>query len=83
MILLTGRRESVRPQTENWLRKHGIEGYSHLLMRPDGDFRTDTIVKPKLLERLGIVPDLVFEDKGSMVDYWRSKGITCFQVALG
>lgn len=83
MILLTGRRESVRRHTEKLLRKHGVGGYRHLLMRPDGDFRTGTIVKPELLEQFGIVPDLVFEDWASMIDYWRSKGIACFQIAAG
>ena len=83
IILLTGRRESVRQQTEEWLNKHGIYGYKHLLMRKDGDFRHDTIVKPELLKQLNVHPDLVFEDRDSMVEHWRSLGIPCFQVASG
>lgn len=83
MILLTGRRESVRRQTKEWLERHGVVGYEHLLIRPDGDYRADTIVKPELLERLGIQPDLVFEDRDSMVEYWRGQGVTCFHVASG
>ena len=83
IILLTGRRESVRKQTEEWLQKTGIHSYQHLLMRPDGDFRHDTIVKPALLQRLDIRPDLVFEDRNTMVEYWRSVGVPCFQVAPG
>jgi hypothetical protein len=83
MVLLTGRRESVRPQTEEWLRKNGVFGYKHLLMRPDGDKRHDTIVKPEMLQLIGIRPDLVFEDRNSMVEYWRGAGVPCFQVAKG
>jgi len=83
MVLLTGRRESVRPQTEEWLRKNGVIGYKHLLMRPDGDRRHDTIVKPEMLQLIGIRPDLVFEDRDSMVEYWRSVCVPCFQVAKG
>ncbi len=83
MVLLTGRRESVRAKTEEWLRKHQVFGYTQLLMRPDGDFRHDTIVKPELLAAQDIRPDLVFEDRDAMVNYWRSQGIPCFQVAPG
>ena len=83
MILLTGRRGSVRPQTEAWLKQHGIEGYTHLLMRSDGDRRPDTVVKPELLAAVDAVPDLVFEDKRAMVEYWRGQGVTCFEVAPG
>lgn len=82
MVLLTGRRESVRTITEEWLHRYGVFGYT-LLMRPDGDFRHDTIVKPELLQRNGIRPDLVFEDRTCMVEYWRSINIPCFQVAQG
>lgn len=83
MILLTGRRESVREKTEEWLYKNGVYGYSRLLMRPNGDFRHDTEVKPELLHKHDIRPDLVFEDRTSMVDCWREMGVPCFQVAPG
>lgn len=83
MILLTGRRESVRKQTEEWLQRHGIHGYKHLIMRPDGDKRHDTEVKPEMLQKLNIHPDLVFEDRASMVAFWRGRGVPCFQVAPG
>ena len=82
VILLTGRRESVRSETEDWLDIHQIR-YRKLLMRPDGDTRHDTIVKPELLEKAGIVPDLIFEDRNSMVQHWRKLGFTCCQVAEG
>ncbi len=86
IILLTGRRESVREKTVEWLRKHNLWhdlDYDLLLMRPDGDFRHDTEVKPELLEKYGLKPDLVFEDRNSMVAKWREMGIPCFQVADG
>jgi len=52
-------------------------------MRPNGDTRHDTIVKPELLAKAGIEPVLVFEDRNSMVEYWRSVGVCCCQVAEG
>lgn len=82
IVLLTGRRESTRQLTRMWLRFYGIE-FDHLLMRPDDDLRHDTIVKPEVLKEAGFTPYVVFEDRNSMVEYWRSNGVPCFQVAPG
>jgi len=82
--ILTGRRESCRQKTLKWLeRNHVYIGSNQLLMRPDGDFRHDTIVKPEMLAKAFVDPYIVFEDRNGMVEYWRSKGICCVQVADG
>lgn len=85
IVFCTGRRESVRAKTEEWLSKYlGIEYI--LLMRPDGDFRHDTMVKPELLTQMGITPDRVYcilEDRDSMVAKWRELGYRCLQVDRG
>ena len=83
-VFCTGRRESVREKTEKWLNTYKIGG--RLLMRKDGDYRHDTIVKPELLEEAGIplyMIALVLEDRNSMVAKWRELGLTCMQVANG
>ena len=82
MIILTGRRESAREKTEDWLEYEGIH-FDELIMRPDGDTRHDTILKPELL---GAGPDeveMIFEDRNSMVKKWRELGYVCVQVADG
>ena len=85
IVFCTGRRESVRAKTQAWLGKHlGIKYI--LLMRPDGDFRHDTMVKPELLSQRNITPDrvlCVLEDRDSMVAKWRELGYRCLQVAEG
>lgn len=84
IYFLTGRRESVRTKTHDWLKRWGfppLEG--HLLMRKDGDHRHDTVVKPELIREAGIDPYLIFEDRNSMVKKWRELGYTCLQVAEG
>ena len=53
-----------------------------LIMRQDDDFRHDTIVKGEWLEKRG-KPALAFEDRNSMVTFYRDKGIRCLQVADG
>lgn len=83
----TGRRESTREKTNRWFEGHGIE-LDHfdrpvrLIMRGDNDFRHDVETKGEWIERRG-VPDIVFEDRNSMVEFYRSQGIRCLQVAPG
>lgn len=79
----TGRRESVRSKTMTWIRRQVAPDFDHarLRMRQDGDFRHDVEVKGEWLQHG--VPDLIFEDRNSMVEFWRSRDIPCFQVALG
>lgn len=48
VILLTGRNERYRKVTEAWLLKHRVKS-DHLLMRPNDDWRSDHVLKPKLL----------------------------------
>ena len=88
IVFCTGRIESVRQKTIFWLKKHIgiIEKDLMLLMRPNGDFRHDTIIKPELLKKANINLDsiaFVLEDRNSMVKKWRELGLNCLQVAEG
>lgn len=59
-----------------------------LLMRPYKNHVPDVELKGKWLEDVGMddhtmntgTPDLFFDDRNKMVQYWRSTGKTCFQV---
>lgn len=87
IVFCTGRRESVREKTKNWLTQNVMSTFDdELLMRKDGDWRHDTEVKPELLQKAGITPDKVYfilEDRDSMVAKWRELGYRCLQVADG
>lgn len=85
LVFCTGRRESVRKKTENWIEKYiGLKPYSYsLLMRKDNDWRNDTIVKPSMLDVPAGDVLLVLEDRTSMVKRWRELGYTCLQVNDG
>lgn len=83
IVIATGRPEEYRRNTETWLKKHGIE-YSKLLMRSDGDHRSDTIVKKELLdhiprERVAFVID----DRPTVCDMWRGCGLKVYQIPTG
>jgi hypothetical protein len=88
LVFCTGRREFHRAETEEWLMNHAVLGrgeYS-LLMRPTGDKRHDTQVKPELLKNAGFDTDnvwMILEDRNSMVAKWRELGFRCLQVAEG
>jgi hypothetical protein len=82
-ILITGRPEECRKDTEAWLAKHGIR-YRKLHMRSTGDHRPDTIVKKELLEKVG--PGrvaFVIDDRPPVCDMYRECGMRVFQVSSG
>lgn len=85
LIFCSGRPERCRADTEDWLREVCHITNFTLLMRKDGDFRADYIVKQEILDN-AIPKDrvlFVLDDRQQVVDMWRRNGLTCFQVAEG
>lgn len=86
IIFCTGRRESCRDKTIQWIYTHfrsSVSNHYELLMRPNGDHRHDIEVKPELLKQAGIDLDdiaFVLEDIDLMVAKWRQLGLICLQV---
>lgn len=78
----TGRSQTVAEQTMRWMAEHGLH-VNEMIMRLENDRRPDHEVKGEWLDNEPTPPDLVFEDRASMVDWWREKGILCAQVAPG
>jgi hypothetical protein len=79
-IILTGRSESVRKKTVQWLWDNHIQ-YDDLVMGPEKDYQPDYVFKKKWAEGVGfenIV--IVFEDRQPVVDMWRENGVFCLQV---
>lgn len=81
--LCSGRPEKYRPQTEAWLRQHGVR-YHDIHLRPDGDRRSDVIVKRDMLKHFDKAKiAFVVEDRSRIVDMWRKEGLICLQCAPG
>tara|TARA_Y100000593_G_C4309588_1_gene337665 strand:+ start:948 stop:1436 length:489 start_codon:yes stop_codon:yes gene_type:complete len=92
LIFVSARPEKYRKDTEEWLvgcaeqyKDTPIECLG-LLMRPEGDYRADHIVKEEIyLNR--IKPHynvfMVLDDRQKVVDMWRKHGLICHQVADG
>jgi FMN phosphatase YigB (HAD superfamily) len=78
----SGRSDEVAGKTADWLRANYLWQIG-IRMRAAGDHRPDTVLKAEWLDEIGSKPDLVFEDRDSMVAMYRSRGIVCCQVAPG
>lgn len=85
VIILSGRESSCLEMTEGWLKKYNIP-VDKMYMRKIGDHRKDSIIKKELYDA-NIKPyykiDFVLDDRNQVVDFWRSQGLTCLQVAPG
>lgn len=83
-IFVTGRPETHRQQTENWLLKHKLIP-NYLFMRPAGDYRTDVEIKQDIvLKYIKEAPILfVVDDRDAVVTMWRQLGYKCLQCQKG
>lgn len=86
LVFCSGRGNEYRDKTETWLKEYGMP-YEQLIMRQERDYRQDTIVKEQILdfEIKTIYREVlaVFDDRQSVVDMWRKRGLRTLQVASG
>lgn len=85
VIIVSGRKDIFKEVTEKWLKDNGVE-YDAIYMRKGEDVRKDVVVKGEIFQEFiegEYNIDFVLDDRNQVVDFWRSKGLTCFQVAPG
>ena len=83
IILCSGRNERHRPETVEWMARHGVR-YHELILRRDSDMRSDVVVKREMLAGIDREKILfVVEDRTRVVEMWRSEGLVCLQCAPG
>ncbi len=91
VILVSGRPDTCKKQTEEWLKKHGIE-YHRLFMRDhtrvdnNGNMVSDTVIKREIFDRHirnSFNIQFVLDDRDRVVEMWRQMGLKVFQVAPG
>ncbi|WP_371481358.1 AAA family ATPase [Kitasatospora sp. NBC_00315] len=85
VVVLSGRSEEFRPQTEKWLAAHGV-AWDELWMRPAGDTRRDDAVKLDLFDahvRHRFAVRVSLDDRDRVVALWRRLGLPTFQVNYG
>jgi predicted kinase len=85
IVLLSGRGEEYREQTEAWLTKHAVP-YDELHMRAASDRRRDDIVKAELFDahvRNRFRVRVSLDDRDRVVALWRRMGLPTWQVNYG
>lgn len=79
---VTGREESCRNETTQWLQNNIPFRYEFLKMRASKDKRWDDVIKHEIASQ--IAKDYyifaVFDDRNRVVEMWRKAGIRCYQV---
>lgn len=84
IIILTGRDESCRELTTEWLNFYDIP-FDDMFMRPKDDYRKDSLVKKEIynneLSKYNVL--FVYDDRNQVVDMWRELGVKVFQVEPG
>ena len=91
ILIFSGRSDIARAISVEWLNQHTeLHFYpddERLIMRREGDFTPDHILKKQWLDNM-LIEDrarlvAVFDDRDSVVRMWRENGITCYQVNYG
>lgn len=84
IVLCSGRPSNYERITEAWLYDYFVH-YDELLMRPANDHSPDVDIKNRMLEYIQRDRDIliVIDDRQTVVDMWRDKGLVCLQAAPG
>lgn len=81
IIILTGRKDSSREITEEWLKTYNVP-YNRLYMRGDNDYTSGTEFKEKILNKF-ILPKynvlFAMDDDDKCVQMFRNNGLICLQ----
>lgn len=89
VMIVSGRSDEVRAETEAWLFMHVFPGEVCTfapIMRNAGDYTPDDALKRQWLDDGTIPRDRVlcaYDDRDKVVAMWRAAGVPCFQVAPG
>jgi predicted kinase len=85
IIIVSGRDESCRKLTEEWFEFYNIS-FDHFFMRPENDFRKDTLIKKeiyqqRILNRFNVLA--VYDDRLQVLNTWYELGVFTFCVNQG
>lgn len=87
IVCISGRSSDAYDLTDKWLSEKTDICERALYMRGPKDNRKDWLVKLELaadvITNHGYWPEIIFDDRDSVVKTWRDVGFTCFQVAPG
>ena len=85
LIIVSGRHDTWKPQTVQWLTDHGFKPVD-IFMRRAGDNRPDHVIKREIFDtQINPIYNLLFvvDDRNQVVEMWRSIGVPVLQCAEG
>lgn len=85
VFLVTGRRETYRKQTLDWLQLNDVF-FDDIFFRSKDDYRSDDVVKKEIYQKnIAGSFDVLFvvDDRVSVVKMWRGLGLVCLQCDEG
>ncbi len=85
ILIVSGRESYSKALTIEWLDFYGIK-FDEIFMRPDGDYRKDTIIKREIYKnsiegKYNVL--CVYDDRLQVLDMWYSEGVFTFNVNQG
>lgn len=87
VLLVSGRPDNYRKLTERWLGLWNVQYKpENLLMRKEGDYREDFIIKQEIYDNSikgKYIVEFAVDDRKQVVDMWRENNIVCLQCANG
>ena len=75
IYIFTGRSSTVLVETVKWLKRWNVP-YARLYMRHEGNYEKSTTLKARMVEDIKHRIRFMVDDSPSVVDMWRSMGIT-------
>lgn len=81
IVILTGRPDTIKEVTENWLYDNGIE-YDELYMRVKQEYYTKAYTFKKKIYEIYIKDDVLcaYDDDEKIIQMWNELGIPAFKV---
>ena len=85
VVIVSGRHAGCCEDTMSWLKKYEIP-YDFILMRPNGDYRSDVDVKAELFASIEVTfpkekVAFVLDDRPRVIRGWKKLGLTVYPVA--
>jgi hypothetical protein len=80
VIILTGRMEQNREQSEEWLAKHGVQ-YDRIHMRANNDYRSSEVFKAEYIAKYYKEEvRMIFDDREKIINHLKALGYPTFKV---
>lgn len=84
IVMVTARPQEYLPDTVEWLNHHNVP-YDFMIMRKDGDYRRDDIIKQEILDKWFDKDDIevVLDDRPVVIRMWQKNDLKVINCGTG